>query len=147
MSESALRKRRGVTRASLTRLATRLRDLEGKSDQPSTLDFAQKLQKKLEELKSDFMTHHLALVEVRTKDEDLAAEQEILDIHDERATELEVEIQHLISACSSSLGSNTRKVITRKLTRLYRGVHDISDSLEGDADRYLQDSPMARATF
>ena len=128
MSESALRKRRGVTRASLTRLATRLR---GKSDQPSTLDFAQKLQKKLEELKSDFMTHHLALVEVLTKDEDLAAEQEILDIHDERATELE---QHLISACSSSLGSNTRKVITRKLTRLYRGVHDISDSLEGDAD-------------
>ena len=80
------------------------------------------------------MTHHLALVEILTKDEDLAAEQEILDIHDERATELEVEIQHLISACSSSLGSNTRKVITRKLTRLYRGVHDISDSLEGDAD-------------
>ena len=25
-------------------------------------------------------------------------------------------------------------MITRKLTRLYRGVHDISDSLEGDAD-------------
>lgn len=134
MSESALRRRRGATRASLTRLSTRLRDLEGKTDEPNTLDIAQRLRQKLEDLKSDFMTHHLALVDAITDEDDLTAEQDILDAHDEEVTHLEINAQRLITSCSSSSNSVSHKVAIKRLRRIRRSLSEISDSLSGETD-------------
>ena len=50
MSETNLRKRRGVVRASITRLNSRIDDLEGKTHQESTLDLAQQAKERLEQL-------------------------------------------------------------------------------------------------
>ena len=116
-SETALRKRRSVTRASLTRLASRLRDLESKTDQPDTLDLAEWAKQKLRDLKVDFMAHHLALIDVIVDEGSLETEQGTLDSFDEEVVTLEVRFQHLITACSSS-SSSARKVASKRLTRL-----------------------------
>ncbi len=63
---------------SLSRVAMRLRDLESKADQANMLDLTQQFEQKLEELKSDFMTHHLALINVLTDESALASEHGIL---------------------------------------------------------------------
>ena len=47
---TTLRKRRGVMCASITHLATRLKDLEMKVDQPTTLDLAHRMLQKLDNL-------------------------------------------------------------------------------------------------
>ena len=133
-SDSVLRKRRGVTRASLSRLTTRVRDLESKAGQPGTLDVARRLEQKLEELKSNFMTHHLALVDILTDGDVLATEQGVLDDHDEEVTQLEVRIQHVITAYSSSSSPDSRRVASKKLTRLHRQLAEINDFLSSDAD-------------
>ena len=127
MDPAVCKKRRGVTRASLTRLATRLRDLQGKTDQPDTLALAKRAKQKLIDLKTDFMTHHLALVDVITIEESLEAEQAILDSFDEEVATLEIRIQYLITACSSS-NSSTCKVASKKLDRLSKGLSSIKDS-------------------
>ncbi len=62
------------------------------------------------------MAHHLALIDVLTDESALASEQGVVDAHDE-VMELEVCIHHLITACSSFSGSNSRKIASKKLTR------------------------------
>ena len=61
---AVLRKRRGVPRASITRLGRRLEELEGLTNQPDTLNIAQQLKKKLSELDAEFKKHHYNLVDV-----------------------------------------------------------------------------------
>lgn len=97
---SSSRKRRGVVRASLTRLRTRLAELEHAPDQPGTLDSARRLLSKLETLDKDFKVHHLAIVDL-TDEGALPEEQETLDTHDDDVGQLEARIQQLISTCSS----------------------------------------------
>ena len=59
---SALRRRRGIVKASITRLNTRLTELETKVHEPSTLSHAKKLSAKLESLDSEFKVHHYGIV-------------------------------------------------------------------------------------
>ena len=107
---TTLRKRRGVVRASITRLATRLKDLETKVDQPTTLDLAHRMSQKLDSLDSEFKVHHYALVDI-IDDNDLSSkEQETLDEHDDEITELAICIKKLISLCTATPDSNFRKV-------------------------------------
>ena len=136
-TESALRKRRGVSRASITRLTRRLGELEGAADQPSTLDVAQQLKKKLEDLVSEFKTHHYSLIDVIDDDHTLEAEQATLDKHDEDVTALTIRIQHVLEACTSSRASNPRNIASRKLLRLRRCLASVAESvssLPGEAD-------------
>ncbi len=58
------KKRRGVTRASLTKLATKLIKLEGSTDNPDTIRIAQGLSSKLKILDAEFKTHHLSIVDL-----------------------------------------------------------------------------------
>ena len=134
MSETVLRRRRGVTRASLTRLTTRLRELETKTDEAGTLDLAQRLEQKLKDLKSDFMTHHLALIDALTDDSALETEQEVLDEHDEEVTQLDVRIQHLIATCSPPQDSNSHKLAHKRLLRLRKNLSESESVLSSDSD-------------
>ena len=74
-----LRRRRGVTLASVTRLVTKVREAKAKKDEPGISDLAQKLLKKLESLDSDFKTHHSAIVDLVEKEDDLVREQNVRD--------------------------------------------------------------------
>ena len=66
------KKRRGVARASLTRLSTRLKDLEGEPGESKTLDLAQRMSQKLSDLDSEFRTHHHTLIDLLDDEEYLA---------------------------------------------------------------------------
>ena len=83
---AALRRRRGVTKASITKLSTRLSEFEAKIDDPMTLGHTQKLQKKLEALDSEFKQQHLTVIDSIPEDDqlddNLAKEQNELDEHD-----------------------------------------------------------------
>ena len=80
-------------RASVTCLTTRLKDLESKVDQPTTLDPAQRMTQKLNTLDSEFKTHHYALINLNDVEESLQKEQDALDEHDDDVTALAVRIQ------------------------------------------------------
>ena len=79
---TTLKKRRGVIHASITRLFTRLKDLESKADQPTTLDLTWQMSQKLESLDSDFKLHQYALIYLIDDIESMLKEQDILDGHD-----------------------------------------------------------------
>ena len=130
---STLRKRRGVVRASITRLSTRLKELETKIDQPTTLDLAHRMTQKLDTLDSEFKVHHFAL----NGDELLSKEQETLNEHDDEIAELAVGVNRLISLCVSTPDSNFHKVASRKLARIGKSVSAINEaigSLSGSPD-------------
>ena len=68
MSEAEIsgkRKKRGVVRASTTRLKTKVRELEGTIDHPDTPSHARRISQKLDTLSSEFMDVHYNLVELR----------------------------------------------------------------------------------
>ncbi len=69
------KKRRGVTRASLTKLATKVTVLEASTDNPDTICIAQGLATKLKTLDAEFKTHHLSIIDLTDGEEALAEEQ------------------------------------------------------------------------
>ena len=95
--ESALdlsvnRKRRGVARASITRMRARILDLETKErSSPVGLETARRLKQKLEDLDSDFKSHHYAIVDL-IEEGTMDAEQTTLDEHDDRVTDLSIRL-------------------------------------------------------
>ena len=130
------RKRRGVVRASLTRLRHRLAELEGTSDQPGTLEAAKRTMTRLEVLDGEFKVHHYAIVDHTEDEAALHDEQEALDGHDDDVAQLGLRIQQLMAACSTP-DSSPRKVSAKRLARLQRKLISISDtitSLPSDSD-------------
>ncbi len=107
-------------RASVTRIATRLSELEGKVHEPSTPSLAHRMSQRLEALSADFKTHHLAVIDAM-KDNDtdgLAQEQEILDTHDDEVASLAYRLELLTRACTPSTDLESRVIITRRLSQL-----------------------------
>ena len=86
LTTAVLRRRRGVTKASTTKLSTRLSELEAKVEDPATLSHAQKLLTKLESLDSEFKRQHLMVIDSIPEDDqlddNLTKEQDELDEHD-----------------------------------------------------------------
>ena len=88
---SSLRKRRGVAKASLTRLQKRVSDLEhDHSDGADDLNVAKQLLSKLESIDADFRTHHLSIVDLSEGD-DLNTEQHALDTYDDDVSKLSLQ--------------------------------------------------------
>ena len=80
-------------RASITRITTKLKDLEDKTDHASTSDLAQGMARKVESLDTEFRKHHFELVDLVDDEEALSREQEILDDHDDDVAELTTRIK------------------------------------------------------
>lgn len=97
---STLRRRRGTVKASITRLATRLNELEAKLEESSTLSHLRKLPAKLESLDSEFKVHNYAVIDAIPSDdhadESLEREQVELDQHDARVADLSVRMEELM---------------------------------------------------
>ena len=117
---SNLRKRRGTTKASITRLSTKLKRLESEVHEPSTLELAQQIISDLNSHGARFKEQHFAIVDlVDEKDEaTLAKEQDVLDGHDEYLSSLLLQAQQLIKKCTSASETGSRKVISRNLIDL-----------------------------
>ena len=126
-------------KASITRIAKNLRDLESKADDPSILDHAQRIAKRLEELDLEFKEHHGVLIDlIEDDDEDvMEKEQEALDEHDDEVSLLTVRVQKLVSVVETAPDPNACKIFLRRLTLLQRTlspVRDAIDALSGDSD-------------
>lgn len=116
---STQRKRRGVVKASITRLGSRLKELESEVEEPTTHDHAQRLATRLETLDAEFFS----LIDLIDDDETLEKEQETLDQHDDDVTTLAVRIQQLIMVSSATpTNSDHRKVLLRKLQHLEKSL-------------------------
>ena len=113
------RKRRGVARASITRLCNHLKDLEGKTEQPKTLELARRLSQKLTDLDSEFRTHHHTVIDLTDDEDALAKEQKLLDTHDDLLAGLSVRIKQVIAASSPLLDESSRRIALCKLNHLH----------------------------
>ena len=112
-SLSTHRRRRGVAKASITRLTTRLKDLESDTGQPAIVDRARRIQLKLDALDVEFRSHHHSIIDLINDEESLRKEQEALDEHDDLIAELSVRVSQLINACRVSDQSSDGSKIGR----------------------------------
>ena len=132
---STLKRRRGVSKASVTRLSTRLKDLETDISRPGTIDHARRMQQKLDTLDGEFQSHHQGIVDLIDNEEALTGEQSTLDEHDDLIADLSVHVNQLIAACTCS-DSAPRKLATRRLAHVGKSLLNISTSIRklgGDA--------------
>ena len=65
-------------RASLTKLTTRVNQLEGRTEEPGTPDLVQQAKLKLQKLDSEFKSRHYDLLDVIEEEHELEAEQATL---------------------------------------------------------------------
>ena len=91
-----LHKRRGVAKASITRLITRVASLEGDADVPNLGNAAKQLLKRLQDASAEFKQAHMSLVDAVDGDEALAAEQTTLDELLDPVEDLATRLQTLI---------------------------------------------------
>ena len=119
-------KRRGVVRASITRLSTRLNELESRSGDPSVPDLAKQMMTKIESLDSEFKTLHYAVVDETEGKESLLAEQDILYSHDDTIADMVLRTQCLAGATCSD---DTYKKASRGLHRLRKALSSIEDAI------------------
>ena len=135
---SKLRKRRGVVRASITRLDSRIKELEDVAEQPGTPGHARQLAIKLETLDSKLKNYHFQLIDLLDdEDEDsLEKEQEILDKHDDIVAELNMRIERLYSKATPAV-TDDHRLLSRKLSYLEEStfnLHNTVTSLPEDVD-------------
>ena len=135
---ATVKKRRGVARASLTRLTNRIQDIERESGEPKTLELAQRMAQKLTDLDAEFRSHHHALIDLIEDDDALSREQETLDAHDDLVTELSVRIKRVIATSSPSMNESARRIASRKLAHLQKSLDSI-DSVVNDTSKAITD--------
>ena len=132
---TALKRRRGVVRASVTKQATKLKDLEAKASEPSTRTLAQRMSRKLDDLETEFRKYHYEIID-KTADENaeaLGKEQETLDQFDDIIAE---RIELLIASSSSSSDTGEKKIASRRLSHAKSSL----SSLDADVSA-LGESP------
>ena len=125
-----LRKRRGVTRRSITRMTDRIADLEGTPDQPRNADRAKQLLAKLQTLDTDYRTVHFQIVDLIDEADEggLDAEQERIDKLDDDVASLTVRLEALISPpVAPPAVVFDRRPLTRKLARVQTGISRIDE--------------------
>lgn len=96
-------KRRGVASGRLTRLDTRLRDLEKRDDLSLAvcLESARQMRPKIASINSEFREHHSALVDMLDDDGELDKQQRVIDNHDDQVTNISARVECLINCLSA----------------------------------------------
>lgn len=128
------RKRRGVVKASITRIETRLSALESTHDE-DTVENARQLLSKLKTCDTDFKDLHMSVVDLVDEEE---AEQATLDNHDDLVASMTLRIQKLIATLKPPPDRRveSHKLLTRKLKRIQdclSAINDAVGALTGDA--------------
>ncbi len=77
------RRRRGVTKSSITKLGNKTADLEAVEHNHIVVSHAVQLLKRLDTYDADYRNHYMAIIDALESDEAAIPEQEELDRHDE----------------------------------------------------------------
>lgn len=123
------RKRRGVVKASLTKLGTKLTELEANKESPTLMESASGLADKLKVLQQEYRNHQLSIIDRTEGEEALAEEQQALDDQDDQFSTLHVHIQRLITLATPSPKSDVIRVASKQITHLQGKLKDISASV------------------
>ena len=147
-SESNLRKRRGIFRAQITRLITRVSELESLADQPRTADHAQELLTKLQTIDSDFKKLHFELIDqiAEEDNETLEREQGVMDKFDDDVSDLTVRLHALLTSTTPTgvtAMALDRRPFTRKLSRVRAGLERIGGEVAPD-DAVIERSQLSQ---
>ena len=146
LAVTSSRRRRGVTRSSVTRLIAKFEELENNTalDTAPKLEVARQLKTRLSMLDAEFRTQHLEVIDLIENEGSLAKEQAILDEHDDRVTTLASSIQCLINGLTSSALSpkcslgppSGRTVASRRLQQLRARLSVVGDNLSTPSQDY-----------
>ncbi len=132
---SNMRKRRSVIRSSLTKLITKVRDLED-SESPLKRDRAQQALIKLDSLEGEFRTLHFHFLDDK---EELLNQQEVLDQTEEDIATMRLQLSQIIkSTTTTDPDERELRITTRKLPHLERTLRSIEESVSAlDPDKHL----------
>ena len=125
---SSNRKKRGVVRASITRLHSRLEEVEAAGILPETADSARRLTKRLEALSAEFKGHHFAVIDLMDSEEDLGREQDIYDRQDEDINQLSIRLEKLVSSCLAA-DPGEHKIALKRVKHIEKGLTTILNSI------------------
>ena len=129
------RKRRAVVRGSITKLDTKLTELESHPSSPNIVENTRNLADRLKSLKQEFKNHQLAIIDRTDTDDELAEEQQELDQQEDIFSALNIRIQHLLSHATSSRISDSVRVAGRQLALLQTDLQSICDTVTGLDDK------------
>ena len=142
MSEiTTLKRRRGSAKASITKLASKLMELEGQERDQSVSNHAQQLLKRLESLDTGFKTHHFAILDTLEDEEEVEAEQQEIDKHDDDVMSLSLRLQALstptteMSPAVKARSPLDRTLVSRRLAQLQARLSSVieeTNALSGD---------------
>ena len=138
MAASNLRKRRGVVRASVTKLNERILELEGITDVNRIADSARQLLTKLQILDSDFKRIHFDLIDLIDEADTttLENEQAVIDKFDDDVHERIVRLETLLKRApvapltTPAVPPPDRRPLTRKMSRIRTGLGQVNDKIE-----------------
>ena len=99
-----LRRRRGVARASITRLEKKVTEAEDMKDESGILDRARTLKEKAGTANTEFKKHHVSIIEL-LDEEYVDAEQGVLDSHEDGSSRF-VNLFGMINQCSDPTRQN-----------------------------------------
>lgn len=106
-----LKRRRGVSKASITRVCGRVEELEGLDASSSIIKTAKQLASKLESLDSEFKSNHFQIIDLLDEEDEeaLKGEQDVLDGHDNQVAEMAIRINSLTTPTSTDgIATNAR---------------------------------------
>ena len=132
------KKRRSVVKASLTKLSTKLTELEADTTNPTLLEAAKNLADKLKSLQQDFKNHQLSIIDRTEEEEALAEEQLALDTGEDQVSELSIRIQRLITLATGSKSQDAVRVANKQLALLQTKLESI-DTAAQDIDGAEED--------
>ncbi|XP_064397632.1 uncharacterized protein LOC135344358 [Halichondria panicea] len=121
-----LKRRRGVVRASITRIRTKTRELEG-TESPNQGDAAKHIAEKLDSLDTDFRRLHLELVDLLDDDELLSNEQDILDEVDDNIIDLKMRLLPIMKLTTNL--KSERGLVSRKLAHFHGALRSIDEAI------------------
>ena len=124
------RKRRGIVKASITRLETRLSAMESTPDE-DTIDNARQLLLKLRTCDTDFKDLHMSMIDLIDDEGTAQAEQTTLDNHDDLIASMTLHIQKLIALVNPAPDGriDNCKILARRLKQILGRPSAVSDAI------------------
>ena len=83
------------------------------------------MQRSLENIDSDFKTHHLALIDLLEEEDDLEREQQVLDEHDETVAALLARISDFISSQTTRTDPEPYRIVSKRLFHLRKNLTSV----------------------
>ena len=122
-----LRRRRGVARASITRLE-KITDSDAMKYESGIADRARTLKERKDTADTEFKKHHVSIVEL-LDEEYLDAEQGVLDSHEDEVLDLLTRLERLINAPIQQDKTPMTKAAGRRLEHLDKKVTSVNEAV------------------